>query len=191
MQMVDHALRLRDDVRSELLRSFSGLRCFVRIAPVDSPWLLVSDAPRQVMEEALQHQVETWSMPFAIENGLLYLDAPVHAYERALEIKPRLRAGPYHAEYERLQATAMLLLRHPLDAPALDQARPLLRESWRAFALGDAQVRLWADELRTALACGLREREVSGLFACGELLAAWLEQKGIPVPLGCPAKWEE
>lgn len=190
-RMFDLALRLRDDTREELLRAFPGVRCFVRIAPVDSPWLLLSDAPRQVDVHALRRVIEARSLPYGTQNGLLHLDAPIGAYEEALHNRRTVSDGPYHQGYERLQATAELLLRQQAEVADMTKAKPLLREGWRAFAMGETQVLLWADAMRAFLARGLREEKCSGLYACGLLLADWLEQKGVPVPVGCAVKWEE
>lgn len=181
--MCDQALNLRTAVRTCLLQAFPDLRCFVRIAPAGSLWLLVSDAPRQAGEAALRRAAESWGLPYAVEKGLLYLDAPASAYQEALEANCAVPAGPYRAAYASLQAAAVLLLRHPMPYPNPANAKPLLREGWRALALGETQVWRWADDMRSVLADRLRTGETSGLFACGALLAAWLAKNEVMLPV--------
>lgn len=180
--MCDRAPDLRTAVRTSLLQAFPGLHCFVRIAPAGSRWLLISDAPRHLGESSLRQAVESWGLPHVIESGLLCLDAPESAYQEALEAKCAFPTGSYREDYASLQATTVLLLRHPAPHPNPALATPLLREGWRAMALGEAQTRQWADDMRGVLASRLRQRETSGLSACGVLLASWLAKKDVTLP---------
>lgn len=170
-----------------LRKAYPDVRFFLRIAPRGSDAMWVSDLPRRVQGLS----IDSVDVSAFLRNELLYFDLQETVYDRVYGYHAPIRPGDWRPGYEDLQATAVMLQRPDCLVPRWTGEKEPLRETLRAVALGGQAVHHLAQELRAQWAAHLRLRTPSTVPACGQLLAGYLLEEQIGLPVGNAMGWEE
>ena len=172
----------------------AGARGFVRFAPEGSDALLLADAPRFCADDAQREQLcnALSSCGFSCrEDGGLLLITPEDALVLCLgQGAPRPESWDWESPLTPVYTLADRWLRacgadrlppnETADAampPFTDAGRRLALETVRLLWKPRAQVLAGLDALRARAAIMQRNRDVSGLRLCGDMLMEWLSEQ--------------
>lgn len=164
-----------------------GLRGFVRWDESGQA-LLVSDAPKHMLQNVLQAILEDSGLSFVLQKDLLFIDLHSAAY-KAFTSKTFFVEGLFIDGFIEKQAILSLILtRKPIVKEPYGVSKLLIRTAMLACAFGEQKVYAFVRALPAHDAAALREGSTLCVHACAALCAHYLyAEKGIGLPRQCAA----